>query len=676
MSDDEADAVLALDAAIQLGLEGKDAAALAAFDDFLARFRDIPGPRMPSLVSLACFNRGRALAALGRDEAALAAFAALLATFAADADIEIGRRCAAAMSIIAQLLGRLGREDEALAACDRLIAQYSRDPDAGLRQNVSSALLDKAGLLVGRGGRRNGWKASRIYRTIIRRYGRDPAAAVRIHAAKALVNRGGYLADRGQRRAAIVDFETVLQRYGDEPDPAFAEVCASALHNQGVELLRLGQTDAALRSYDDLLGRFGQGTAPGLRPVVARTLLGQAQGLAAQGRYDEAFRACTTLLEEYGRDLEPRIREDVQSGRDVRDRLRAEWGAASEDRAQPTARPGTLLPASGETSADGSATGWAEASQEDALDRSRDFLVALAMKSLAEHCVQHDDFGTAKVSAAAVVRRTDEPSLKLTLQWAGEPEPTHDKQLDAWLKGELTADSRDVVMVGWATTTRARVDRDSTLDAVRFEFEDGSGRFRQSIRPFRVDDGKVVWGEVRTGFGFDRTPRVWPGPVRRSWPTPGPEADALQAQIEQARQEITTYLETGASLFGLDDGIEVLGGLRSAYEVPEDLDGALALDLGRGTLARHLRIGDPTDIAAAVDVLRQLHSSEACPAELRSDVAVNLINALLADYERSADPLCLDEAVEVGTARLDMVGGIPLNDPFVAATLGWVSIIR
>ena len=314
---------------IKLTEDGKHEAAIAVYDDLLARFGTATELPLREQVAKALFNKGVRLGALGRSEDAIAVYDDLLASFGTATELPLRELVAKALFNKGVTLGALGRSEDEIAVYDDLLARFGTAPELPLREQVAKALFNK-GVTLGALGRSE--EAIAVYDDLLARFGTATELPLRELVAKALFNKGVTLGTLGRSEDAIAVYDDLLaalrhrdrtaaaragrqgarqqggharrarpQRGRDcglrrsarplrhRDRAAAARTVANALLNKGVTLGALGRSEEAIAVYDDLLARFGTATELPLREQVAKALVNKGVTLGALGRSEDAI---------------------------------------------------------------------------------------------------------------------------------------------------------------------------------------------------------------------------------------------------------------------------------------------------------------------------------------------------------------------------------------------------
>ncbi len=297
--DDAPDAAIKEVVALSLVLKGISfwdagdrAAAIVPFDEVVARFGDAPDAAIRAVVAMGLFNKGATFGEIGDRAAAIAAYDEVVARFGDAPDAGLRGQVAKALVNKGITLEDIGDRATAIAAYEEAIARFGDAPDVALREQVAKALFNKSLQFEAAGDRA---AAIATYDDLIVRFGNASDAALREEAARALINKGAVFGELGDHVSAIAAFDEVISRFGDTPDGALREQIAVTLLNRGLAFRKIGDHGAAIAAYDDLIARFGDAPDAVLREQVASALVSkgsvfeQDDAAAAIAAYDEVI---------------------------------------------------------------------------------------------------------------------------------------------------------------------------------------------------------------------------------------------------------------------------------------------------------------------------------------------------------------------------------------------------
>jgi tetratricopeptide (TPR) repeat protein len=180
-----------------------------------------------SEVGRALINKAYMFRKLGRDAEAIAVYDEVIARFGNDSELALREQVARALLNKSLMLGTLGRDQDAIASCDELIARFGNDNEPALREQVARALLNKS-LMLGKLGHDQDAIAS--CDELIARFENTAEPVLREQVARARLNKAmkGTLGRLGDNAEAIAVFDDVIARCEDESAPALREIVEKA----------------------------------------------------------------------------------------------------------------------------------------------------------------------------------------------------------------------------------------------------------------------------------------------------------------------------------------------------------------------------------------------------------------------------------------------------------------
>jgi tetratricopeptide (TPR) repeat protein len=292
----------------RLGALGRREAAIAAYDDLVARFGAAGEPPLLEPVAKALYNKGVTLAALGLSEAAIPVYEDVVERFGAVCELSLRELVAAALVNKAGALGALGRSEAAIAVCDDVVVRFDAAGELPLRASVAMALYNKGVRLDALG---HSEAAIAVYDEVVARVGAAGELPLREQAASALVNKGLTLDALGRSEAAISAYDEVVARFGAAGELPLREAVANALVNKGFTLDALGRSEATIGVYDEMVERFGAASELPLRELVAKALVNKGVTLGDLGRGEAKIAVCDDVIERFGAAGELPLREQV-----------------------------------------------------------------------------------------------------------------------------------------------------------------------------------------------------------------------------------------------------------------------------------------------------------------------------------------------------------------------------
>jgi tetratricopeptide (TPR) repeat protein len=293
---------------VAFGEAGDHAAAIAAYDDVVARFADAREPVLLEAVAKALFDKGVALGEAGDHAAAIAAYDDVIARFAAAREPAFREEVAKALFNKGVTFGEAGDHAAAIAAYDDLVARFADAREPALKEEVARALVNK-GFAFGEAG--DHAAAIAAYDDVVARFAdaREPVLLEAV--AKALFNKGVAFGEAGDHAAAIAAYDDVIARFAAAREPALREQVAEALFNKSVTFGAAGDHAAAIAACDDVVARFADAREPDIRELVAKALFNKGVAFGAAGDHAAAITACDDVVARFADAREPDIRELV-----------------------------------------------------------------------------------------------------------------------------------------------------------------------------------------------------------------------------------------------------------------------------------------------------------------------------------------------------------------------------
>ena len=131
-----------------LAKAGRNEAAIAAYDELIARLGDRPEEVIAERVAKAMLAKGSAFAEMGQKEAGIAAYDELIARLGDRPEEVIAVQVAKAMLAKGVTYGLVERPEKAIGAYDALITRMSARPEESIAEQVAKAMLAKGVTLV------------------------------------------------------------------------------------------------------------------------------------------------------------------------------------------------------------------------------------------------------------------------------------------------------------------------------------------------------------------------------------------------------------------------------------------------------------------------------------------------------------------------------------------------
>ena len=276
---------------------GESEAALAAYDGLLTRFAASDTQELQVQVAQAMFNKGVMLRKRGESEAALAAYHDLVARFGASDALKLQVMVAQALVNRGVTHGQRGESDPALATCDDLVARFGASDTLELQVQVAKALLNKGFTYRQRG---ESEAALAAYSDLVARFGASNALELQVQVAQALFNKGITHNERGEPEAALAAFDDLVARFAASDTLGLQVQVAKALFIKGVTHYERGEPEAALAAFDDLVARFAASDTLGLQVQVAKALFNKGVTHNERGQSEAALAAYDDLVTRFG----------------------------------------------------------------------------------------------------------------------------------------------------------------------------------------------------------------------------------------------------------------------------------------------------------------------------------------------------------------------------------------
>ena len=290
------------------GQRDEPEAELATYDDLVARFGASDAPDIQVQVAKALLNKGLKHGQRDEPEAELTAYDDLVARFGASDTPDIQVQVAKALLNKGLTHGQRDEPEAALATYDDLIARFGASDAPELQVRVARALLNKG---LTHGQRDEPEAALATYDDLIARFGAGDVPDIQVQVARALLLKGLKHGQRDEPEAELAAYDDLVARFGASDAPELQVQVARALFLKGLTHGQRDEPEAELATYDDLIARFGASDAPELQVRVARALLNK--GLT-HGQRDEPEAALATyddLVARFGASDVPDIQVQV-----------------------------------------------------------------------------------------------------------------------------------------------------------------------------------------------------------------------------------------------------------------------------------------------------------------------------------------------------------------------------
>ena len=287
---------------------GEFTAAIAAYDEAIARFADSDAPDLQVPVAWALSKKGDTQGQLGEFAAAIATYDEAIARFGASEAPDLQVPVAWALSKKGNTQGQLGEFTAAIAAYEELIARFGDSDALDVQVPVAWALSNK-GDTQGQLGEFAA--AIATYEELIARFGAIDAPDFQVRVAWALSNKGDTQGQLGEFTAAVATYEELIARFGASDAPDFQVRVAWALSNKGDTQGQLGELAAAIATYEELIARFGASDAPDLQVRVAWALSNKGDTKGQLGEFAAAIATYEELIARFGASDAPDLQVPV-----------------------------------------------------------------------------------------------------------------------------------------------------------------------------------------------------------------------------------------------------------------------------------------------------------------------------------------------------------------------------
>ncbi len=239
-------------------------AAIALWDELLARFSSSDDPDLQVTSARALFQKGNAQWELGEMGLAVALWDELLARFSSSDDPDLQRQVAFALFSKGLVQKDRGELTAVIASWDELLARFGSSDDPDLQELVAFALFGK-GLVQQECGKYA--LALSSYGEMITRFGDSDAPNLQDRVAWALHYKGIVLERLGEYALALSSYEEVITRFGDSDAPNLRERIFWALHQKNLTQIRIGRVEKFLNIYEKIERRLG--TLTDIREIIA-----------------------------------------------------------------------------------------------------------------------------------------------------------------------------------------------------------------------------------------------------------------------------------------------------------------------------------------------------------------------------------------------------------------------
>ena len=285
-------------------------AAIAAYEEVVARFGDSDVPDLQRYVASAWFGKGAARKELGDLEAAIAAYEEVVARFGDSDAPDLQRYVASAWFGKGAARKELGDLEAAIAAYEEVVARFGDSDAPDLQRYVASAWFGKGDARKKLGDLE---AAIAAYEEVVARFGDSDAPELQWWVASAWFGKGAARKKLGDLEAAIAAYEEVVARFGDSDAPELQWWVASAWFGKGDARKKLGDLEAAIAAYEEVVARFGDSDAPELQWWVASAWFGKGAARKELGDLEAAIAAYEEVVARFGDSDAPELQWWVAS---------------------------------------------------------------------------------------------------------------------------------------------------------------------------------------------------------------------------------------------------------------------------------------------------------------------------------------------------------------------------
>ena len=248
---------------------GNFRAAIAAWDETIARFGDRDAPEFQLQAAKALVNRGIVQTQLGDPDSAIADYDEVMERHAASERPEFRLPVAKALFSKGMLCERSGEFEAAIAIYEEMDTRFRTSDQPEVQALVTNALSSKTDVLAIMS------KHEATMATcddLIKRFGCSDSPTFQAPIARALVNKAQAQRQIGENEAAMATCDEVLERFGSSDTTEFDLPIAQALICKGTSRAGLGDIQAAISAYGEVVARFGASDAPEVQLPVAVAL--------------------------------------------------------------------------------------------------------------------------------------------------------------------------------------------------------------------------------------------------------------------------------------------------------------------------------------------------------------------------------------------------------------------
>ena len=264
-----------------------------AFTAWSANWSRVPEP----LIALAFLDKALAHEQLGNYVAAVASYDEVLARFGDSKAPALQERVAWTLCAKGDVQVQLGEFTSAVACYDEVIARFGDSDAPALQVPAAGALSGKGNMQVQLGELE---VAVACYDEVVARFGDSDAVDLQERVAWVLCKKGDVQSRLGELEVAVACYDEVIARFGDSETLMLQERVAWAFDGKGDVQGRLGELEAALSAYDEAVARLGDSDAPDHQAPVNWTLFKKGIRQINMGRAKEALHTCEEIERRLG----------------------------------------------------------------------------------------------------------------------------------------------------------------------------------------------------------------------------------------------------------------------------------------------------------------------------------------------------------------------------------------
>jgi tetratricopeptide (TPR) repeat protein len=268
---------------------------LSNIDIFMNLYGDSLEPVLREAVVAALILKAETLRRIGDSIAAVACYDDALARSDRYPELSLQNQIAEALFEKARTIGDIGNITVEVSSYDELLARFGDALEPQLRMWVAHALVNKGAAL-----RKMGHSLAElaVYNEVLERFADSPEPALRGPVCNALVGKAITLAETYNSVGAIAVCDEVSSRFADADEPDLKIGRASALSIKALMLGVLGDSAGAVAAWDNFLAQFFDEQEPSVREQVITALQKKGRILALMGK-SELARATFAELDKY-----------------------------------------------------------------------------------------------------------------------------------------------------------------------------------------------------------------------------------------------------------------------------------------------------------------------------------------------------------------------------------------